>query len=238
MNAIQIGSLNTGNGPLVVGTLTSRRSLPAARGGVDYPCDVVEVRLDLIGADTPGWLGECRTIEAAGVPVLVTLRLASEGGLWQNPDADRIPLLASALQVVSCIDVEYHSPSREPLCALARQLGKPVIVSYHHFTMTPPIGELDDLVHRMGEAPGVIPKISTMIQGRQDIATLKELLSRHQGHPVCVIGMGPDASETRVEFPALGSCLTYGYLDSPGAPGQLPAAILRERLKRAGWPHP
>ena len=234
MNAFQIGSLNTGNGPLVVGTLTSRRSLPSACGGVDYPCDMVEIRLDLIGADTPGWLEECRSIEAAGVPVLVTLRLACEGGLWQNSDEDRIPLLASALQVVSCVDVEYHSPIRESLCALARQLGKPVIVSYHHFTMTPPIGELDDLVRHMGETPGVIPKISTMIQGRRDIAALKELLSKHQGRPICVIGMGPDASETRIEFPALGSCLTYGYLDSPSAPGQLPAAVLRERLRRAG----
>lgn len=234
---MQIGTLSTGNGPMVVGTLTSRRSLPSVRGNVAYPCDIVEIRLDLIGPDTPRWLEECRSIEAAGVPVLVTLRLASEGGLWQNPDADRIPLLASALQVVSCIDVEYHSPSREPLGALARQLGKPVIVSYHHFTMTPPIGELDDLVRRISETPGVIPKISTMIQGPQDIDTLKELLSKHKGRPICVIGMGADASETRVEFPALGSCLTYGYIDSSGAPGQLPAAILRERLKRWGYSH-
>jgi 3-dehydroquinate dehydratase-1 len=83
----------------------------------------------------------------------------------------------------------------------------------------------------------VIPKISTLIQGPQDIDTLKELLSKHKGRPICVIGMGADASETRVEFPALGSCLTYGYIDSSGAPGQLPAAILRERLNRWGYSH-
>lgn len=219
---------------MVVGTLTSRRSLPSVRGDAAYPCDIVEIRLDLIGVDTPGWLGECRSIEAAGIPVLVTLRLACEGGLWREPDVNRIPILSSALPVVSCIDVEYHSPSRAALCALARAMGKTVILSYHHFTMTPPIAELDDLVRRMGETPGVIPKISTMIQGPQDIDTLRELLSKHQGHPICVIGMGAEASETRVEFPSLGSCLTYGYIDSSGAPGQLPAAILRERLHLAG----
>jgi 3-dehydroquinate dehydratase len=41
--------------------------------------------------------------------------------------------------------------------------------------------------------------------------------------------MGPLGPQTRVEFPKLGSCFTYGYLDEPVAPGQ-PAA--RDLMRR------
>ena len=50
---------------------------------------------------------------------------------------------------------------------------------------------------------------------------------------LCVIGMGPDWAHTRVLFPQLGSCLTYGYLDKPTAPGQFSAAELTEKLQQA-----
>jgi 3-dehydroquinate dehydratase len=47
-----------------------------------------------------------------------------------------------------------------------------------------------------------------------------------------VLGMGVPARETRTEFALKGSCLTYGYLDSPVAPGQPPSAALVEELSR------
>jgi len=42
--------------------------------------------------------------------------------------------------------------------------------------------------------------------------------------------MGPLGPQTRIEFPKLGSCLTYGYLDQPVAPGQVPARELMRQL--------
>ena len=47
---------------------------------------------------------------------------------------------------------------------------------------------------------------------------------------VCVIGMGPKWTHTRVLFPKLGSCLAYGYLDHATAPGQMSAAELTRQL--------
>jgi 3-dehydroquinate dehydratase len=44
--------------------------------------------------------------------------------------------------------------------------------------------------------------------------------------------MGALGKQTRTAFPKLGSCLTYGYLDKPAAPGQLAAAALVRRLKK------
>jgi 3-dehydroquinate dehydratase len=45
--------------------------------------------------------------------------------------------------------------------------------------------------------------------------------------------MGRAWSKTRIEFATLGSCLTYGYIDRPTAPGQMSAAVLVRRVSRA-----
>lgn len=230
MHAVRIGNLEAGARPLVVGTLTMRSSLPALGAVTPFTCDIVEVRLDLIGADTPDWIGKCRAIEAAGQPVLLTLRLAAEGGKWRGPDAGREPLLRSALSAVSCIDVELQSGIRQALVAQAETLGKTVVMSYHNFEKTPSLAELEDIMQRMGASQAVIPKISTMVTSDADVETLLALLRRHRDRPVCVIGMGESVAETRVLFPKSGSCLTYGYLDASAAPGQLSAAVLMQRL--------
>jgi 3-dehydroquinate dehydratase len=43
--------------------------------------------------------------------------------------------------------------------------------------------------------------------------------------------MGKLGPQTRVLFPKLGSCLTYGYLDVPVAPGQISARELTLQLR-------
>jgi 3-dehydroquinate dehydratase len=50
--------------------------------------------------------------------------------------------------------------------------------------------------------------------------------------------MGQAWSETRVEFATLGSCLTYGYLDKPTAPGQMSATELLRRVSSTAAPAP
>ena len=45
--------------------------------------------------------------------------------------------------------------------------------------------------------------------------------------------MGPLGPQTRIDFPKLGSCLTYGYLDAPVAPGQVSARELMRQLMTA-----
>jgi 3-dehydroquinate dehydratase-1 len=230
MNTVHIGHVELGRVPRVVGTITMRASLPASGQAPKYDCAIVEVRLDLIGSDTPHWLAQCRAIEASGHPVLLTLRLANEGGKWMGPDQNRLPYITSAQEGVSCVDVEFLSGICGAVCEKAAQLGKPVIVSYHNFQRTPPLPELEDILGKMRELPAAIPKLTTMVTQEADIETLKVLLAKHRNKPLCVIGMGAKATETRVLFPTLGSCLTYGYIDSPSAPGQFSATELTRRL--------
>ena len=78
--------LNLDAGPLVVGVLSS------LDGNVPLAGDIVEVRLDKTGRP-PDWLDRCQAIEARGQPVLLTIRLRSEGGEWPEDDRGRLKII-------------------------------------------------------------------------------------------------------------------------------------------------
>jgi 3-dehydroquinate dehydratase-1 len=219
--------LTVGPVPRVVGTLTSlARPFPAPRQKV--PCDVVEVRLDKAGL-VPGWLERCLKIEERGWPVLLTIRLRNEGGAWAGGDAKRFPIYEEALFNLSGVDVEWRSKIVYPVAILAKRKRKVCVISYHDFEKTPPAEKLVDIVTEAQELASIV-KIATRLNGADDEETLCSLLARKWKRPLCVIGMGPAWTHTRVLFPKLGSCLAYGCLDKATAPGQLSAAELTRQL--------
>lgn len=231
MNTLPIGKMTVGDMPRVVGTIVQPESL-AAFGKTDIEtCDIAEVRLDRVGADCSEWLRGCKHIEGVGVPVLLTLRLSSEGGSWKKSDKERMPVFQGALESLSAVDIEISSVLKEDVCQFAREKEKTVIVSYHNFEKTPSASELQDIVGQVRGIPGTIPKIATMVHSQSDVETLEQLLKQTMDGPICVIGMGPLGTKTRLAFACLGSCLTYGYLDDPSAPGQLPSSYLTEQLR-------
>lgn len=209
-------------GPLVVGTLST------LDGTVPLAGDMVEVRLDKAG-HRPDWLERCKAIEAQGKPVLLTIRLRSEGGDWEQDDDRRLKLYEDGLAVVSAVDVELSSVNCAAVCRHANKLGKVCVISHHDFEKTPPLAELESVVERARQNGG-IAKVATMIRSESDVNILQELLARRGPRPLCVIAMGEAWKETRVSFPKLGSCITYGYLDKPTAPGQWSAQELARQL--------
>jgi 3-dehydroquinate dehydratase-1 len=68
------------------------------------------------------------------------------------------------------------------------------------------------------------------VNTQEDLANFRSLLQEKWSLPVCLIGMGILGRETRLTFPREGSCFTYGYLDTAGAPGQYSAAELMRHL--------
>ncbi len=210
-------------GPLVVGVLSS------LDGKFPLAGDIVEVRLDKTGRP-PDWLERCKAIEARGKPVLLTIRLRSEGGEWPEDDGGRLKIYEDGLAALSAVDVELSSVICDKVTKQAEKLGKPCLVSHHDFEKTPPLAELESIVKRARQN-GAVPKIATMIRSQDDVEILHALLGRRRKRPLCVIGMGQVWKQTRVLFPKLGSCLTYGYLDKPTAPGQVSAAELVRQLR-------
>lgn len=227
----RFGSLVLGLAPQIVGTVSQANTLARLAVGVERVCDIVEIRLDLIRPDAAPWVEHAKAIEAQGFPVVVTVRLASEGGQWTQADATRRPLFETALEHLSAVDIELRSPSLAEVSAAARRRQRAVIVSHHDFVGTPALPELRQIVLRAA-GHGTVVKIATVVTTEEDVATLRGLLAEKCAVSLCVLGMGPLGPETRVEFPKLGSCLTYGYLDVPVAPGQVSARELMQQLRR------
>lgn len=229
--SITIGSLDL-TIPRVVGTVSDAAALVALTATPPTDCDLVEIRLDRMDPPPPVWLNQAQAIERTGRPVLLTLRTSREGGDWHNPDLDRLPILTAALSTLAAVDIETDSACYAPLCALAESLDKTIVASFHDFVATPPLAQLLRRVAAVRQSPRAIPKIAVMVRDSDDVATLSALLQQTAADgPICVIGMGPAGAQTRIDFPRQGSCLAYGFLDRPAAPGQWSAAELRQRLR-------
>ncbi|HEY3860906.1 MAG TPA: type I 3-dehydroquinate dehydratase [Verrucomicrobiae bacterium] len=219
----ELSAIFGGPAPWLVGTLSSLPpSCPLAG-------DIVEVRLDQKNRPAD-WLAQCAAIQSAGHPVLLTVRLRAEGGGWETDDDQRLELYKAGLRELAAADVELNSRISGEVAREAARLNKASVISFHDFKKTPPLAELRAIIERQ-HAIGSIAKVSTVIAQPGDADTLRSLLNSGWKKPVCVIGMGAAYSETRIEFPRLGSCLTYGYLDKPAAPGQISAAELGRRLR-------
>jgi 3-dehydroquinate dehydratase-1 len=214
-----------GQQPKVVAVLTSLASLERFATLATRPCHFAEIRLDHIGPES-NWRPLCRTIQQSGTPVILTLRAAYEGGKWTGSEDQRLRILENALPEVAAVDVELKSGLAQKL----RRRGTQAIASYHDFSATPKLDELQRITEQSFQV-GDIAKISTMVNSADDIRTLEQLLAQKHPGPICVIGMGELGVKTRTEFPRRGSCLTYGFFEDSAAPGQLPAATLMELLR-------
>ncbi|HYE30554.1 MAG TPA: type I 3-dehydroquinate dehydratase [Methylomirabilota bacterium] len=216
--------------PLVAGVVSGPQMLHGLaaqyRPGL---CDVVEIRADLIGLNHD-WRRAGEEIERAGPPAFVTVRWQAEGGKYPKDDRARVDLLRQALDTLSGVDIELQSAHAREVAEYAIERSKVAIVSFHDFKRTPPAAELNKIVESAGAFANVV-KISCMAETEADVETLASLLQRNWGKPLCVIAMGPHGTQSRIDFPTMGSAITYGYLDGSAAPGQLPASQLVSAIR-------
>lgn len=225
----RFGKFALGSIPRVVGTVSQAETLAQLASVTNRDCDIVEIRLDIIGSNTPRWVELAQAIEARGLPVVITIRLTVEGGQWTRPDEERLPLFETAARHLTAVDIELRSPILKEVSALATRHECALIVSHHDFEQTPPVGELKKIVAAATDFASVV-KIVTFTKTDEDVSVLRTLLHEKRSIPLCVMGMGPLGPQTRVKFPKLGSCLAYGYLDAPVAPNQVPASDLMRQL--------
>jgi 3-dehydroquinate dehydratase-1 len=220
---VPLGNVIVGNVPRVVGTVSTADGMKLIGGASAPACDIVELRLDKIGVTVPA-------DGKPSVPVLLTIRLSAEGGDFSGNEAARRAEFLRAMPHGDAIDVEYRSVLLSELSRAARGAGKAVVVSYHDFLKTPPSDELRQIISSCVFHMPCVVKIATMTRTAGDVDRLRQLLGERWPVPLCVIAMGDAAAGTREEFARLGSCLTYGYLDQPVAPGQVSAAELKAKL--------
>lgn len=216
--------------PAVVGTVHSSRSLAAAQKVRNSDCDWLELRVDNFFPD----LQKLRCLAPAlPLPRIVTLRHRSEGGAVSAITArERRAAYLEFLPVAGLADIELRQcVQMKEVIRQAKQAGTGVVLSYHDFRRTPGLEKLRELARRAREAGADIFKVATLTASERDLAVLIEFLSDEKGRlPLSVMGMGSYGRISRLVLAKAGSCLNYGYLGTPNASGQWPAALLKARI--------
>lgn len=183
--------------------------------------DMIELRLDLLAGGDP--LQTIKAVrKATGKPIIATVRLKTEGGMFQGSERERIGLLIKATYYADYADVELLADQRDD--AIAR-IKKPVIVSYHDFQGMPEEKELAGIYEEMKKTKAAIAKIAVTPKSLQDnLRILQFLLDADM--PLCMIAMGKLGRHLRAVAPLYGSALTYGFVTQSTAPGQMSLAEL------------
>lgn len=226
---IHFDQLPVGRSPVVVGAISSARTLSQADVVVQLRLDVAELRLDLTGP-APAWADCADALRRAGRPVLLTLRSAAEGGRWTDSEAARREAYAGALDHVAAVDVEIRSGIAGEVVRAAHDAGRMAVLSFHDFDRMPPLDVLCRIVDQGVGLGADIVKIAARTETRAEVDQLASLLAGRGDRLLCCVGMGAMGPASRVELALAGSCLTYGYADVSNAPGQLSSGELLDLL--------
>jgi 3-dehydroquinate dehydratase-1 len=218
--------------PLAVGVVSDESAFEvfvslesAARQAL---CDVVELRLDLLKLPD----NYLRTRLAGNtVPLLLTARHPAEGGQAPEDPAARSAMIEPLLDLAALIDIELRSAmSMQVTIQKARAAGVPVVGSFHDFQATPADDVLLGAVN-FGQQAGVdAVKIATYLNTQDDLIQLMKLTGGTHRLRLSVMGMGPWGRVSRLVLAKCGGLLNYGFIGTPNAPGQWPAARLKELL--------
>lgn len=239
--------------------LSAQCAAAAATGVVD----VIECRIDPLLAQT----GQDARAEdvlrllphatAAGLPVLLTVRTAFEGGLVEISESDYAEVVRRLIAGVAnaaakpgespaggaggslgapvALDVEIDRAESRALIAAARENGVPVVASHHNFTATDSQAELSATFRRMDEAGADVAKVAMMPQEASDVLRLLAATAEAaatSSRPVLGISMGPLGRTSRIMGADFGSCASFAQIGLASAPGQIDAVRLAEILDR------
>lgn len=190
--------------------------------------DIVELWVDSLSASEA--TAAVSFPRAAGIPVILTVRRASDGGRFAGSETDRVALLARlAVGGFAFVDLEedLEAPGLE---AGIRAAGSRIIRSFHDFSGVP--SDLAARVRRLARNARELPKAAVMVRGTADLARLLGACDELAGTEKVVLGMGEHGFPSRVLAGKIGSRICFA--SAPGAhaaPGQTDPLTL-ERLFR------
>ena len=187
-----------------------------AAGVAELGADLVELRLDLMDGDPEAILRQYR--KDCTLPVIATLRSATEGGrFFGNADA-WMKTIRPVLPFADYIDIEQQFSRHAPEVSKA---GKAIIASFHAGTMLPLAALFDK--ERELRAFGDIPKIVITPQTDADLVELVTFTEAAK-KPLITGVMGSHYRYARAVLPLFGSAFVYCHTGDPTATGQYSVA--------------
>jgi 3-dehydroquinate dehydratase/shikimate dehydrogenase len=185
--------------------------------------DLVELRLDLMDRPDPDAAMAGRTR-----PVIATCRAAWEGGRFQGSEAERLVILARALELgADYVDLEWKAAAA--LAQWPAGVRDRVVLSHHDFEGVP--ADLADRVRDMRRHGTAVVKVAAAARTLRDSLPVIAIgrAGRDAGQRTVVIAMGMPGVATRVLPEHVGSCWTYG--GDGVAPGQVSVDRLRDEFR-------
>lgn len=171
-------------------------------------------------------------------PLLFTYRRRAEGGNGELSLEDYEILLTEMIgtEAVHAVDVELSAGEEvvKRVIRQARAADVKVIVSKHNFFCTLSREELLSNLKQMEALGADVAKIAMMPRRREDVLTLLSATAEAAeclDVPVITMSMGGQGLISRLAGEVFGSCLTFGALNAPSAPGQIDAEDLKEVLE-------
>lgn len=241
--------------PAVVGTVTKSVKETSA-AGKKAGADILEVRLDLLLNNTPGfekylkgdfedpilidqlkmWIKEAKETD---LPVIGTLRSKKEGGAFEGKEADQINLIKEILPIVDFADIERKISKKNIRSCLkiAERYNTKIIISSHFFDEKdmPSLKKIENVLEKSFEKGADIAKVAVMPETKEDVLKLYQAgLRSKKPEKICLIAMGELGKQTRILAPFYGSILSYGYIDEEAAPGQLPIEKIKHGFRLLG----
>lgn len=160
---------------------------------------------------------------------LATCRLASAGGMLQGTPTDQVAVLSAAVRAgCQWVDVEIESVERCGAAVLKEFHPAKVMVSYHDFQRTPPLGAI---YRQLARLPVQAVKIATQARSLRDDLQIRRILKNHGRHSprLVALAMGPSGIPSRLLSLLWGSAITYAAPPNhaAAAPGQTPVDVMR-----------
>lgn len=194
---------------------------------------IFELRIDGFTRRTPDDVAAvCHQARAHDVALIATVRAKDEGGRVALDDSTRLGLFERVAPLVDGLDVEFGAAIRDRVVALGRRHRKLVLVSHHDFERTPADSALTGIVDQAAAANADIVKLAVATHAMADVDRLLGVLRSRPAVPLIIIALGPHGTMSRVFFPLLRPLITYGYLHTPNAPGQLSLEELHAEMRR------
>jgi 3-dehydroquinate dehydratase-1 len=210
-----------GEFPLVAGILTDRDYQSAADDAMNA-VDIIELRVDMFNSIESGHVKEVfkQVRSRYNKPVIATVRDVSEGG--EKKVTDRFDLYRGIIPLADVVDVElqFNDLLKEVkrLCSTFKKL---LIGSYHNFDATPDNDTLVQIVSRGKVLGADIVKIAVKAASREDLMRFVDFALKYRDKNLITISMGEKGLPSRIFTPLIGSPITFGYINTASAPGQL-----------------
>jgi 3-dehydroquinate dehydratase-1 len=218
--------------PRVIAPFTDKTPIEEIVRLRDVGLDLLEARVDCFDSYETGYVLDKLAQVPANLPVVATIRSQREGGKWRGSETERLSLFSALMPQVDGVDIELSSSEISAKVAeRAKKAKRTLIISFHDFRATPSLEVLVGQVDSAKKQGADIAKIATTSLSIKDTQTLASLTIAKARENLIVLGMGPEGLKTRLLFPALGSLMTFAYIDRPSAPGQLSVQETLELIK-------